>query len=131
MSGFHRDDEENYRKQAMIAAEDLRYELLAYCQNPKPMYELVSHECETLLERDVMKAIEARGNSQLLGNAINEYPFIVIFHYDNRKKEFIYSLFKNANSDVNILSIATEYGGGGHVCACGFTSDQRLVIPAR
>ena len=78
-----------------------------------------------------IKAIEARGNSQLLGNAINEYPFIVIFHYDNRKKEFIYSLFKNANSDVNILSIATEYGGGGHVCACGFTSDQRLVIPAR
>ena len=77
-----------------------------------------------------VKAIEARGNSQLLGNAINEYPFIVIFHYDNRKKEFIYSLFKNANSDVNILSIATEYGGGGHVCACGFTSDQRLVIPA-
>ena len=44
-----------------LSAEDLRYELLAYCQNPKPMYELVSHECETLLERDVMKAIEARG----------------------------------------------------------------------
>lgn len=76
-----------------------------------------------------VKAIEARGNSQLLGNAINEYPFIVIFHYDNRKKVFNYSLFKNANSDVNILSIATEYGGGGHACACGFVSDQRLVIP--
>ena len=25
MSGFHRDDENNYRKQAIIAAEDLRY----------------------------------------------------------------------------------------------------------
>ena len=25
MSGFHRDDEENYRKQAMIAAKDLCY----------------------------------------------------------------------------------------------------------
>lgn len=46
---------------SQLSAEDLRYELLAYCQNPKPMYELVSHECETLLERDVMKAIEARG----------------------------------------------------------------------
>ena len=25
MSGFHRDNEENYRNQAIIAAEDLRY----------------------------------------------------------------------------------------------------------
>lgn len=25
MSGFHRDNEENYKKQAMIAAKDLRY----------------------------------------------------------------------------------------------------------
>ncbi len=78
-----------------------------------------------------VKAIEARGNSQLLGNAINEYPFIVIFHYDNRKKVFTYSLFKRANSNANILSIAREYGGGGHICACGFVSDKRLVIPVR
>lgn len=76
-------------------------------------------------------AIEARGNSQLLGNAINEYPFIVIFHYDNRKKVFTYSLFKRANSDADILSIVREYGGGGHVCACGFVFEQRLVTPAR
>ena len=78
-----------------------------------------------------IKAIEARGNSQLLGNAINEYPFIVIFHYDNRKKVFTYSLFKRANSDVDILSIVRKYGGGGHTCACGFVSEQRLVTPAR
>ena len=74
-------------------------------------------------------AIEARGNSQLLGNAINEYPFIIVFHYDNRKKTFTYSLFKRESSDVDILSIAKEYGGGGHVCACGFVSDKRLVTP--
>ena len=76
-------------------------------------------------------AIEARGNSQLLGNAINEYPFIIVFHYDNRKKTFTYSLFKRESSDVDILSIAKEYGGGGHVCACGFVSDKRLVTPQR
>ena len=76
-------------------------------------------------------AIEARGNSQLLGNAIDEYPFIVIFHYDNRKKVFTYSLFKRANSDADILSIVRKYGGGGHTCACGFVSEQRLVTPAR
>ncbi len=44
-----------------LSVEDLRYELLAYCQHPKPMYELVSHDCETLLERDVMRAIESYG----------------------------------------------------------------------
>lgn len=76
-------------------------------------------------------AIEARGNSQLLGNAINEYPFIIVFHYDNRKKTFTYSLYKSEKSDVDILSIAKEYGGGGHVCACGFVSDKRLVTPQR
>ena len=76
-------------------------------------------------------AIEARGNSQLLGNAINEYPFVIIFHYDSKKKVFIYSMFKRENSDADILSIAKGYGGGGHVCACGFVSDQRLVTPIR
>ena len=30
-----------------------------------------------------------------------------------------------------ILSIAKEYGGGGHVCACGFVSDKRLVTPQK
>lgn len=48
-------------KLSELSSEDLRYELLAYCQNPKPMYDLVSSECETLLERDVMKAIETYG----------------------------------------------------------------------
>ena len=40
MSGFHRDDEENYRKQAMIAAKDLCYgneviEKIKAAKNPK------------------------------------------------------------------------------------------------
>ena len=74
-----------------------------------------------------VKAIEARGNSSLLGNAINEYDFVMIFHLDSRKGSFVYSLFKNPNSEADILSIAKSYGGGGHECACGFTCDDRLV----
>lgn len=76
-----------------------------------------------------IKAIEARGNSTLLGNAINEFPFVVIFHYDQWKKSFVYSMFKTTDSDADILSIAKSYGGGGHTCACGFTSDERLITP--
>ena len=76
-------------------------------------------------------AIEARGNSSLLGKAIKMYPFIAIFHYDSKKKVFVYSLFKREDSDVDILSIAKSYGGGGHVCACGFVSEERLITPVK
>jgi len=76
-------------------------------------------------------AIEARGNSSLLGKAIKMYPFIAIFHYDSKKRVFIYSLYKREESDVDILSIAKSYGGGGHICACGFVSEERLITPVK
>ena len=56
-----------------LSPEDLRYELLAYCQHPKPMYHLVSSECETLFERDVMKAIEAYGYTVKSKVSIGKY----------------------------------------------------------
>ncbi|MEE0881528.1 MAG: AAA domain-containing protein, partial [Turicibacter sp.] len=61
-----------------LSSEDLRYELLAYCQNPRPMYELVSHECETLLERDVMNAIEAYGYSVKSKVSIGKYQMDLV-----------------------------------------------------
>lgn len=44
-----------------LSMEDLRYQFLSYCQNPIPMFKNQSHECETILERDVMKEILAHG----------------------------------------------------------------------
>ncbi len=61
-----------------LSSEDLRYELLAYCQNPRPMYELVSHECETLLERDVMNAIEQHGYSVKSKVSIGKYQMDLV-----------------------------------------------------
>lgn len=61
-----------------LSTEDLRYELLAYCQNPKPMYELVSHECETILERDVLAAISARGYNVKSKVSIGKYQMDLV-----------------------------------------------------
>ncbi len=61
-----------------LSMEDLRYELLAYCQNPKPMYELVSHECETILERDVMVAISAHGYNVKSKVSIGKYQMDLV-----------------------------------------------------
>ncbi|MCU7196379.1 AAA domain-containing protein [Turicibacter sanguinis] len=44
-----------------LMPEDIRYQLLSYCQNPKPMFVSTSGTCETLFEVDVMKAILSHG----------------------------------------------------------------------
>lgn len=44
-----------------LMPEDIRYQLLSYCQNPQPLFEPSQCSCETLLELDVMNAILAHG----------------------------------------------------------------------
>jgi oligoribonuclease NrnB/cAMP/cGMP phosphodiesterase (DHH superfamily) len=46
------------------------------------------------------------------------------FYYNGINKKWIYSMYKLPNSEYDILSIAKEYGGGGHASACGFTSEN-------
>lgn len=44
-----------------LSMEDLRYQFLRYCLNPIPQFKKMIHECETVLELDVMKEISRRG----------------------------------------------------------------------
>ncbi len=63
---------------SQLSSEDLRYELLAYCQHPKPMYELVSRECETMLECDVKKALESYGYAVKSKVSIGKYQMDLV-----------------------------------------------------
>lgn len=68
-----------------LSPEDLRYELLAYCQHPKPMYHLVSSECETLFERDVMNAIEAHGYTVKSKVSIGKYQIDLVVEGERQR----------------------------------------------
>lgn len=63
---------------SQLSPEDLRYELLAYCQHPRPMYELVSRECETMLECDVKQALESRGYEVKSKVSIGKYQMDLV-----------------------------------------------------
>ena len=68
-----------------LSPEDLRYELLAYCQHPKPVYHLVSSECETLFERDVMNAIEAHGYTVKSKVSIGKYQIDLVVEGERQR----------------------------------------------
>jgi hypothetical protein len=48
------------------------------------------------------------------------------FYYNGINDRWIYSMYKKEECDVDILEICKFYGGGGHTCACGFTSELSL-----
>ena len=70
-------------------------------------------------------------------SAFNSLSFNQIYHqdvfqammpfcYDGRDHSFKFSLY-TTREDVDILSIAKKYGGGGHAKACGFSIPAKYV----
>lgn len=51
---------------------------------------------------------------------------MMAFSFDGKKQKWVFTLF-TTKDDVDILSIAKKYGGGGHSKACGFQLDPELV----
>ena len=56
------------------------------------------------------------GNSQVFGNHIDEYDFVVLSRKE--KTGYSYSLY-TSKDNINVASIAQLYNGGGHVKASG------------
>ena len=76
--------------------------------------------------------MNSRGNSQVFGKKIYEYPFVVLFEYSGEHKKFVYSLYSEPIGDepaVDCSKIAEEFGGGGHPKAAGFSSDHMVFLP--
>lgn len=71
-----------------------------------------------------IKAIQGYGNSLMFPD-IYDYDAVCIFHQDNRTQDWKYSLFTEKD-EIDILSIAESFGGGGHAHACGFTTYENL-----
>lgn len=71
-----------------------------------------------------IKAIQGHGNS-LMFKDINEYDAVCVYHRDYKTEDWKYSLF-TSKDDVDILSIAESFGGGGHKQACGFSTYDNL-----
>jgi oligoribonuclease NrnB/cAMP/cGMP phosphodiesterase (DHH superfamily) len=48
------------------------------------------------------------------------------FVFDGPKGVWVFSLY-TTKDDVDLLSVATKFGGGGHAKACGFSIDSSLI----
>ena len=59
-----------------------------------------------------------------LGNKISEentdHDFVILYRFDNYKKAWYFSARARQNSDIDLGSILSLYGGGGHPKAAGF-----------
>ncbi len=61
------------------------------------------------------------GMSELLNALATDYPFAVGY-YQDRKGRYCYSLRSAPPSTISLSALASQFGGGGHERAAGFTS---------
>ena len=65
--------------------------------------------------------LNRKGNSLMFGNKVNEYDAVIPFYFNNGK--WTYSIF-TIKDNVDCLSVAKSYGGGGHPKAAGWTTNE-------
>lgn len=65
--------------------------------------------------------LNRKGNSTMFGSKIDEYDAVIPFYYNNGK--WNYSMFTNKDN-VDCSAIAKSFGGGGHLKAAGWVSDD-------
>lgn len=93
--------------------------------------ELAIGSYESEYKGNKILCLNSRGNSLNFGDMIELYPMVVLFRYEGKYAMFSYSLYassKNLNR-LNCNEIAEEFGGGGHSCAAGFSSDKMVFKP--
>lgn len=67
--------------------------------------------------------LNRKGNSLMFGDKIKEYDAVIPFYYINGR--WTYSMF-TAKDGVDCEAVARSYGGGGHLRAAGWTSDELI-----
>jgi nanoRNase/pAp phosphatase (c-di-AMP/oligoRNAs hydrolase) len=68
------------------------------------------------------------GNSMVFGDEIKHYPMVCLFYYDGKAHLWKYSLYSDEETGVDVEKIATAHGGGGHVHASGFHTDEPIIL---
>lgn len=97
--------------------------LVAYTKNVyKDISDRFSYETE-FAGKKVLVCNSPIFSSKLFGDRINDYDFVSVYCFDGER--FAVSLY---SSKMDVLPIAVEMGGGGHLRACGFVCDE---IPFR
>jgi len=78
---------------------------------------------ETMINGLKCLVVNRRSNSSIFGEKYNQYPVVMTWGFNGNK--YVYSIF---SGDVNVdcSKIASQYGGGGHKGAAGFSSDELL-----
>jgi len=72
--------------------------------------------------------INRKSNSWIFGEKYNQYPVVCVWAFNGTK--YSYSIF-SGDSTVDCSKIAESYGGGGHLGAAGFSSDELLFKTSR
>lgn len=67
--------------------------------------------------------LNRKGNSLMFGDKINEYDAVIPFFYQDGKWK--YSMF-TVKDNVDCSEVAKKFGGGGHLKAAGWTSDNLI-----
>ena len=86
---------------------------------------LMANAYESKLEGVPCAVVNRSCNSLIFGELYDIYPLVSTFVYDGNK--YKYSLYSK-NPEVKCNKIAEGFGGGGHVGAAGFSSNE-LVLP--
>ena len=67
--------------------------------------------------------LNRKGNSLMFGDKINDYDAVIPFYFNGTK--WTYSIF-TVKDQVSCEAVAKSYGGGGHIRAAGWTSDELI-----
>ena len=69
--------------------------------------------------------LNRKGNSLMFGDKVDEYDAVIPFYFVNGR--WTYSIFTNKDN-VDCSAVAKSFGGGGHLKAAGWTSDELIFI---
>ena len=67
--------------------------------------------------------LNRKGNSLMFGDKVNEYDAVIPFYFVNGR--WTYSMF-TVKDNVDCSAVAKSFGGGGHLKAAGWTSDELI-----
>lgn len=90
------------------------------------MQQALQHDLEYNGKTIKVLMVNARGDSFLFGDLIKEYDAVCMFWRTAAK--WYYSFRSDEEKGVNVAEICESFGGGGHIHAAGFTSDELMFI---
>jgi hypothetical protein len=66
------------------------------------------------------------GNSWCFENLIEKYPAVIRFQYSGKTGKWMYSVYSSEKSTFNCEDFCERFGGGGHLHAAGFSTEQLI-----